>query len=97
MGLILAEVAPDRAAEILGRARSYGESRVVCGVHYESDVQAGRVAASAVFSALQAEPAFQRDLAAVKAELAALRHAGGVFPGAPECRIEADAVAHPVW
>ncbi len=97
VGLILAEAAPDRAAEILGRARSYGESRVVCGVHYESDIQAGRVAASAVFSALQAEPAFQRDLAAVRVELAALRGAGGVSPSAPQCRIEADSVAHPVW
>ncbi len=97
VALILAEAAPDRAADILGRARSYGESRVVCGVHYESDVQAGRVAASAVFSALQAEPEFQRDLAAVRAELAALRRTGGVSSAAPECRIEADAAAHPVW
>ncbi|WP_174299913.1 phosphatase PAP2 family protein [Caulobacter sp. S45] len=97
VGLALAEVAPDRAAEILGRARAYGESRVVCGVHYESDVQAGRVAASTVFSALQAEPEFQRDLAMARSQLAALRSAGGSAPDAQDCRVEADAVAHPVW
>ena len=97
VALILAEAVPDRATEILARARTYGESRVVCGVHYTSDVAAGRVAASAVFSALQAEPAFQRDLKAVRAELAALRSAGGAAPDARECRIEDDAVAHPVW
>jgi acid phosphatase (class A) len=95
--LILAEAVPDRATDILARARTYGESRVVCGVHYESDVQAGRIAASAAFSALQAEPEFRRDLQSVRAELAALRSSGGQAPDARECRIEADAAAHPVW
>ena len=95
--LVLSEAVPDRATEILARARTYGESRVVCGVHYESDVEAGRIAASATFSALQAEPEYQRDLHAVRAELAALRSAGGAAPDAKECRIEDDAVAHPVW
>jgi acid phosphatase (class A) len=33
MGLILAELAPERATPILNRGRAYGESRVVCGVH----------------------------------------------------------------
>ena len=97
VALILAEAAPDRATEILARARTYGESRVVCGVHYTSDVEAGRVAASAVFSALQAEPAFQRDLKAVRSELASLQATGGAAPDAKECRIEDDAVAHPAW
>ena len=97
VGLVLADVAADRGAQILGRARAYGESRVVCGVHYESDVQAGRLAASAVFIALQAEPEFQRDLGMARSQLAALRSRGGVAPGAQACRVEADAVAHPVW
>ncbi len=97
VGLVLAEAAPERASEILGRARAYGESRIVCGVHYESDVQAGRVAASAVFTALQAEPEFQHDLAAVRTELAALRASGTMAPAPQVCRIEDDAAAHPVW
>src|SRR6185437_9243734 len=33
VGLILAELAPDRATEILARARAFGEGRLVCGVH----------------------------------------------------------------
>ncbi len=97
VGLILAEAAPDRAGDILARARVFGESRVVCGVHYESDVQAGRIAASVAFSALQAQSEFQSDLQAVRVELAALRKGGGVAPDAAECRIEDDAIAHPVW
>ncbi|MFX8852512.1 phosphatase PAP2 family protein, partial [Acinetobacter baumannii] len=32
VGLILAELVPDRATDILARARAFGESRVVCGV-----------------------------------------------------------------
>jgi acid phosphatase (class A) len=96
-GLILAELAPDRGAAVLGRARAYGESRVVCGVHYQSDVQAGRVVASAVFAALENDPGFKADLAKARSELAALR-AGGHAPADPAiCKMERDAVDHPVW
>jgi len=42
VGLLLAEVAPDRANPILARARAYGESRVICGVHNASSVDAGK-------------------------------------------------------
>ena len=53
-GLVLAELAPDRATPILSRARAIGESRVVCGVHYPSDVLAGYLAASLWVSTLLA-------------------------------------------
>ncbi len=96
-GLILAELAPDRSGEILARARVYGESRVVCGVHYASDVQAGRLAASALFGALNANATFEADLAQARTELEALRASPGAEPDAGECRIEADAEAHPAW
>lgn len=71
---ILMAVAPDRAGAIAARARGYGESRAVCGVHWASDVEAGRLAASSVFAALQGNKAFQADLKAAQAEIAALRH-----------------------
>jgi acid phosphatase (class A) len=96
-GLILSRIAPDRAAAILARARAYGESRVVCGVHYESDVAAGRTAAAALFAALETDRGFQADLEAAKAELATLRAAPGPAPDAGECAIEAEASATPVW
>jgi len=95
--LILDSLAPDRTSEILARARAYGESRVVCGVHYPSDVQAGRLVASAVFAKLAAQPAFQADLAAAKSELARLRAAGPAGLDDGECRVEAAAAANPVW
>jgi acid phosphatase (class A) len=95
-GLVMALVAPDRATELLARARSFGESRVVCGVHYESDVQAGRVAASGVFAALQGNGAFLADVQAARAEFAAIRLRPDALDSA-ECAIEAQASAEPVW
>ena len=96
VGLMLAQLAPDRAAPVLARAKVFGESRVICGVHYESDVVAGRVAADALFATLQADPAFRRDLAAARQELDRLR-AQPAAPPAGRCRIEADAEAQPIW
>ena len=41
--LVLTEAAPDRAGAILARGLAFGESRAVCGVHWKSDVEAGRI------------------------------------------------------
>lgn len=71
-GLILAEVIPDRAAELVARGRAYGDSRRICNVHWLSDIEEGRVVASAVVARLNAEPAFRADLDAARAEVAAL-------------------------
>ncbi|HEY8573941.1 phosphatase PAP2 family protein [Phenylobacterium sp.] len=68
-GLVVAELAPERATAAIEAGREVGDSRVVCGVHYPSDVEAGRTLASAMVARLHAEPAFQRDLAAAKREL----------------------------
>lgn len=67
--LVLSELAPDRADPILARGIAYGESRVVCGVHYASDVEAGRLVGAAMVARLKADPAFQRDFARAREEL----------------------------
>ncbi|HME33573.1 MAG TPA: phosphatase PAP2 family protein [Terriglobales bacterium] len=41
--LILSEIAPDRTDALLARGRAFGQSRVVCNVHWESDVIEGRL------------------------------------------------------
>ncbi|MFM5931784.1 MAG: acid phosphatase [Novosphingobium sp.] len=71
--LVLAEVFPDRAAELIARGRAFGDSRRICNVHWLSDVEQGQVVASAVFARLQSEPAFQADLAAARDEAKALQ------------------------
>lgn len=71
--LVLARVAPERAPAILARAQDYADSRVICGMHFPSDVEAGRQLATAVVSQLDQYPEFQRDLERARAELAAAR------------------------
>jgi len=88
VGLILAELAPDRATEVLVRARAYGESRLVCGVHNLSAVEAGRTNASVVVAALHGNPDFRRDLDAARKEVAAAR-ASGPAPDPAGCAAEA--------
>ena len=72
-GLLLAEAIPDRAAQLVARGRAFGDSRRICNVHWLSDIEEGRVVASAVVARINAEPAFQADLAAARAEVAALK------------------------
>ncbi|UYY59828.1 acid phosphatase [Sphingomonas sp. S2-65] len=87
--LVLAELVPERATEILRRGRVYGESRFICGSHSRSAVQAGFLAGASLVARWHAEPAFRADMDAARAELATLRGARG--PDADRCRIEASA------
>jgi acid phosphatase (class A) len=89
--LVLAEIAPDRANAILARGLAFGESRVVCNVHWQSDVAAGRLMGTATVAQLHADPGFQKDLQAAKAEYAAER-AEGLAVGR-DCKVEAGALA----
>ena len=69
--LVLAEINVDRQDEILKRGFEFGQSRVICGVHYQSDVDAGRVVASGVEARLHACPEFAAQLAKAKKEFKA--------------------------
>jgi acid phosphatase (class A) len=71
--LLLAEVVPDRAAQIIARGLAFGDSRRICNVHWLSDIEQGRSVAAAVVARLHAEPAFRADLEAARAEVAARR------------------------
>lgn len=69
MALVLTDLVPEKTDALLRRGYDFGESRVVCRVHWQSDVAAGRIMASATFARLQADPVYvaQRDRA--RAEL----------------------------
>lgn len=67
--LILAQVLPEQASAILARGRAYGESRIVCGVHNASAVEAGRLSAGATMTVIERNASFQRDLRAVAREV----------------------------
>jgi acid phosphatase (class A) len=92
--LTLAELAPDRAAQILARGRAFADSRAVCGVHTVSAIEAGALLGSAQFALSQSSPAFRADLDAARAELAAIR-ASGAKPDAATCAKEAELAKSP--
>lgn len=81
--LVLAEINPERQNEILKRGYEMGESRVICGYHFQSDVDAGRITGAVTVARLHADPAFQAQLEKAKAEFRNLKKAGKVAKGTP--------------
>lgn len=88
--LILSEIAPERADALLARGRAFGESRMVCNVHWQSDVAEGRVMGAATVARLHADPGFRADLEAARTELGVVR-AKGLKPQL-DCSAEAAAL-----
>lgn len=56
--LLLTELAPDKADTIMARGYMYGQSRVIAGYHWQSDVDAARLVASAAVARLHADKRF---------------------------------------
>jgi acid phosphatase (class A) len=67
---------PAHADAILARGRAFGQSRVACNVHWLSDIEEGRLMASATVARLHDEAAFKADLAAAGGEIASARARG---------------------
>ena len=72
IALVLSELLPECSDQILKVGYEYGESRVIVGYHYQSDVDAARIASSAAFAVLHSNPEFLQDLQLAKDELRAL-------------------------
>lgn len=89
--LILAEVDPERAEAILARGRAFGESRMVCNVHWASDVEEGRTMGAATAARLHGQAEFRADIDAARAEVVAVR-AKGLAPSR-DCAKEAAQLA----
>ncbi|CAI3955690.1 Membrane-associated phospholipid phosphatase (PgpB) (PDB:1D2T) [Commensalibacter communis] len=67
--LIFAEMFPQKQDEILQRGYDFGQSRVICGVHWQSDVDAGRIIGAAIVARLHANQKFMQDFQKSKNEL----------------------------
>ena len=89
-GEVFAELLPERAAAARARAYEFGQSRVVCRVHYQSDVDGGRTVGQAVFERLHQDEEFVADMAAAKVEVKKARKRGP--PAGHDCRAEAAAL-----
>lgn len=70
-GLVLVQMVPEKKDEILARAEAYGRSRLICGVHYPSDVEASKRLAYATHALMTQNPQYKIELAAARAELRA--------------------------
>lgn len=70
--LVLTEINPTNQDAILKRGYELGQSRVICGYHWQSDVDAARMVASGIVATLHSNPQFLAQLAKAKAEFAQL-------------------------
>ena len=66
-GFILARMMPEKSAAIYARINDYAHSRMVAGVHFRSDIEAGKLYGSAIANALFAKPEIQAEFEAAKA------------------------------
>jgi acid phosphatase (class A) len=67
--VVLAAAAPDHAPALLARAEGYAQNRLVCSMHFRSDIVAGQALGTAVAVDLLHIPAFRAELAASHREL----------------------------
>ena len=75
LALVLAELNPERQDTLLKAGYEWGQSRVIAGYHWQSDVDASKLLSSATFARLQASPEYMEDFAAAQEELKALEAA----------------------
>ena len=73
--IILANMLPEKAAAIFDRASVYAHNRVVGGVHYPSDIEAGRICGSVIDNVLLHDANFMVDYKKARTEV---RHAVGL-------------------
>jgi acid phosphatase (class A) len=67
--IVVAGMVPEKRREIWARAYEYAESRVIGGMHFPSDIEAGLRSGTAIAGAMFALPGFQADYAAARAEV----------------------------
>jgi acid phosphatase (class A) len=71
MAILLAQMVPEQRAALFARGWDYGEARVISGVHFPSDVEAGRTLGTLLIGLMQQDRRFRGDLEAARRELRA--------------------------
>jgi hypothetical protein len=62
--LLLTELTPDRSDAILQRGCAFAQSRGICGMHWQSDLESARVSGATTVARLHANPAFAAEMKA---------------------------------
>jgi acid phosphatase (class A) len=92
-GQVFAALVPDHAAGAERIGHEIAVSRMVCGMHYPSDVAEGERLGRAAARQIAATPAFEADAVVAREEIARARAAGLTSPA---CAAERAALATPV-
>lgn len=79
---LLGDLVPDARTVLQHQAGRIANRRVLAGVHTPHDLTGGRVLGSLIWQKLQAQPAFQADLAAAREEISASGYSWNA-PGCP--------------
>jgi acid phosphatase (class A) len=66
--LVLAMILPEKRDAILARADEYAHNRLVCGVHYPTDIVASKSVAYAMIGLMMNDPRFIQEFDAARAE-----------------------------
>ncbi len=69
MAVVLAHMVPEKAPAILARAKEYAENRMVCGMHFRSDIVGGQTLGTLVAMEMLQNPAFKAEFDAAVQEL----------------------------
>ena len=80
MALLFSDINPAKADTLLARGYEYGQSRVIAGYHWQSDVDAARLAASVLYVRLHSCERFCEELAAARKEFAEKTSSASVRP-----------------
>ena len=80
MAYLLRDMVPERDAQLMARADEFARQRMVCGVHFRSDIEAGRRGAQWLTFAFSGDPEYRQDANAAMVELRAALH---LAPKAP--------------
>ena len=68
IAMLLAEINSSNAEAVLARGYKYGQSRVITGYHWQSDVESGRLLDSAIYAHLHASDEFMKMMDLAKEE-----------------------------
>ncbi len=69
VAILLAMMVPEKRSELFARGWQYGEQRILSGVAYPSDWEAGHIGATVMITLMLQKPEFKADFDAVKAEV----------------------------
>ncbi|MFZ6758159.1 acid phosphatase [Undibacterium sp. Ji50W] len=69
MAVLLANMLPEKKTEIMQRGVEYANNRLIAGIHFRSDIEAGKIAGALIAANLMSRADFTADFAIARSEL----------------------------